>query len=160
MIRNDTVTPVPAQELFETMDQLLTEGYDAEFTVTGKSMWPFLRPNRDRVVLRRWDTQKLKSGQIVLYRSGQDHYRLHRIQWVRKGSFQAIGDGNCVKDGQYPTCCVLGVVVGVFREERYIPAQRGVYGLLGALWMLLYPVRPGLLRLLYALAGKRKGDRD
>ena len=43
---------ISSQELFSAIGELLAQGRQAVFTVTGMSMWPFLCHGRDQVVVQ------------------------------------------------------------------------------------------------------------
>lgn len=156
MRKCENITYVPAEVLFDTMEQMLLEGYDAEFTVTGNSMWPFLSHNRDRVVLRHCAPGELKRGEIVLYCPTPGHFRLHRIDAVRKDRFRLVGDGNCSIDGYFEAACVIGRVVRFTRKNKCVDTDQFTYRFLSWLWMLLYPVRPWILRILRVLVKWKK----
>lgn len=144
---------MPARELFENVSQLLAQGYDADFTVTGNSMWPLLVHSRDRVVLRR---QTPKNGDIVLYCPVEGKYLLHRINRLENGNFRAAGDGNCFHDGSFPVSCVVGTVVTVVRKGKNISADSFCLRLWSAVWRFLFPLRKFLLWFLRKLASIRR----
>ena len=106
----ENVTLIPSDDLFAAVFQMLQEGYDAEFIVTGNSMWPLLAHGRDCVILRRAEGFCLKKGDIVLLQT-QTGYLLHRITRLRNGMLQTTGDYNCYRDEFVPAENVLGRVV-------------------------------------------------
>ena len=138
---------ISPEELFEPMLSLLQEGYDAEFTVTGNSMWPFLCHKRDKVTIRREKTALLRKGDIVLLRT-EYGYLLHRISRRKGDMLQTTGDCNCYRDAYIETSCVLGKVVTFTRKGKVISCQDPLYRFLSWLWSAMYPVRPLLLGLL------------
>lgn len=138
---------ISPEELFEPMLSLLQEGYDAEFTVTGNSMWPFLRHKRDKVTIRREAATFLRKGDIVLLRTEQG-YLLHRITRRKGDMLQTTGDRNCYRDAYAETSCVLGKVVTFTRKGKVISCKDPLYRLIGWLWCAMYPVRPLILCLL------------
>lgn len=146
----ENVTLIPSDDLFAAVFQMLQEGYDAEFIVTGNSMWPLLAHGRDCVILRRAEGFCLKKGDIVLLQT-QTGYLLHRITRLRNGMLQTTGDHNCYRDEFVPAENVLGRVVCFTRKGKQIPCSNLLYKLYSWLWQVLYPVRPYLLRLLFRL---------
>ena len=144
---------VPAGEMFPPMQELLDKGYDAEFTVTGNSMWPLLSHSRDRVVLRK---KMPKNGDIVLFCPVEGKYLLHRIHWLKNGRFTTSGDGNCFYDGSFPMSCLVGTVIMRHRKNKCYAAQGFPMRLWSFLWRLCFPVRPLLLKLLRAIAARRR----
>lgn len=142
------LTLLPPEELFSAMQQMLEAGFDAEFTVTGNSMWPFLRHGRDRVTLRKAETASLKKGDVVLLQT-EHGYLLHRITHIKKDHLQTAGDKNCYYDGYVPVRNVLGRAVGFTRKDRYISCGDPLYRFISFFWRVLFPFRPLILRLLY-----------
>ena len=149
------LTRPPATELFENVRQFLHDGCFASFTVTGNSMWPFLRHGKDHVVLEPCPEEALKKGDIVLFMPEQGRYLLHRIDWVRDRQFRTAGDGNCFRDGIFNQNCVVGRVVTVVRKGKEISCANWIYLLLSGIWMALYWARPVLLKVLRMLASWR-----
>ncbi|MBO5868555.1 MAG: S24/S26 family peptidase [Oscillospiraceae bacterium] len=139
------MTLLPPEELFEAIRQSLADGYDAEFTVTGNSMWPFLAHGRDRVTLRKVGEASLKRGDIVLLHT-EHGYLLHRITRIKKGAVQTTGDHNLYRDGFEPTGSVLGRVVCFTRKGKQVSCNNFLYRLCSWLWQVSFPVRPLLLR--------------
>ena len=144
---------MPASQLFDHMAQLLAEGYEADFTVTGNSMWPLLAHGADRVVLKK---QTPKKGDIVLYCPVEGKYLLHRINRIRGGRFRAAGDGNCFHDGSFPLTCVVGTVVRLCRRGKWMERQGWLLRMWGFWWNLLFPIRPALLWVLRKLASWKR----
>ena len=149
-------TRIPAQELFLHIGQLLEEGYEAAFTVTGNSMWPLLTHGRDRVVLENCKDKPLKKGDIILFSPTKGRYMLHRIDWIKDGFFRTAGDGNSFRDGTFSRNCVLGRVVTVVRKGKTISCRNLFCRLYGRIWMALFRFRTPILRLLRKLAARHK----
>ena len=141
-----------ATELFESIRQFLQGGYSASFTVTGNSMWPFLRHGKDHVVLESCAGTPLKKGDIVLFMPVKGRYLLHRIDWANEGQFRTTGDGNCFRDGIFNQECVVGKVITLVRKGRKISCENWLYRLSSRIWMDLFWARPVLLKALRKLA--------
>lgn len=149
------IAQISANELFSAMEELLAQGRQAAFVVTGMSMWPLLCHGRDRVVVEGYDPNGLHKGDIVLLQTPQGNYLLHRITEIRGNQVQTTGDGNCFRDGFFPRACVKARVVQVVRRGKVIPCSAFRWRLVFALWMGLYPFRGTLLSLLRRIGGKR-----
>ncbi|MBQ6701825.1 MAG: hypothetical protein IJN17_02610 [Clostridia bacterium] len=135
------------EDLLGAVVQLLEEGYDAEFTVTGTSMWPLLAHGRDRVTLRKTVASDVRKGDIVLYRAEQG-YLLHRVMKAKKGVIKTAGDYNCYYDKEVSADCVLGKAVGFTRKGKHVLCSSLLYRMSSFVWRVMYPLRPLLLRLL------------
>lgn len=146
-MKSKNLTFLPPEALFGAVHQLLQEGYDAEFTVTGNSMWPLLAHRRDSVTLRQVETRLLKKGDIVLLQT-DGSYRLHRITGRKRGLLQTTGDCNCYRDDYVAPQCVLGRVVSFTRKGKQVSCQNPLYRCSSWLWRVSFPIRPLLLRFL------------
>lgn len=146
-MKSKEMTFIPPEELFDAVFQMLQDGYDAEFTVVGNSMWPFLAHKRDRVTLRKAEGRFLKKGDIVLLKTDSG-YLLHRITRLKKGMVQTTGDNNCYHDELVPVENILGRAVCFTRKGKQITCDNILYRSIGCMWRVLFPFRPVLLRIL------------
>ena len=132
----DKIT-IPNEILIPEVGRLLAEGREVEMRPKGNSMLPFIRQEKDNVVLKKKD--KVEKGDIVLVDLG-GRYVLHRIIAEDGERLTLMGDGNirgtesCTKDN------VLGTVVKIVR-----PGGKSVTPSKGKLWKALLPVRRYLL---------------
>ncbi len=78
---------------FASIEELIAEGQSVEMTVKGFSMRPFLRNERDVVVLSPIASEQLRRGMVVLFRYRGAHV-LHRIAKMEGGMLTMEGDGN------------------------------------------------------------------
>jgi hypothetical protein len=132
----DKIT-IPNEILIPEVGRLLAEGREVEMRPKGNSMLPFIRQEKDNVVLKKKD--KVEKGDIVLVDLG-GRYVLHRIIAEDGERLTLMGDGNvrgtesCTKDK------VLGTVVKIVR-----PGGKSVTPSKGKLWKALLPIRRYLL---------------
>lgn len=138
--------------LFPSIQELLAEGRQAVFTVTGMSMWPFLCHGRDQVIVSQGEAKMLQRGDVILFQTPLGNYMLHRITALRDGMFETTGDGNIFRDGWFPISCVRARVTEFVRKGKRIRCGSLRWKLVFRLWMLLYPVRPLLLRVLVSIS--------
>ena len=134
--------------LFAAVEEQLSIGRSASFTVTGMSMWPFICHGRDQVVVENCDPASLCVGDIVLFQTPLTNYMLHRVTALRSDAFETTGDGNCFRDGWFPRECVKARVETVIRNGRAHDCRSFSWRVLSSLWRGLFPVRGFLLRLL------------
>ena len=77
---------------------------------------------------------------MPLYRRG-DAYVLHRIVEVRPDSYVICGD-NCVEKERGVTDeQILGVLAGLYRDDRPVSLDSRAYRAYVRAWCALYPVR-------------------
>lgn len=84
---------IPNELFFASVEEMLAEGRSVEMTVKGFSMRPFLRNERDVVVLSPLGERTLRSGMVVLFRYGGKHI-LHRLRRIEGARLLIEGDGN------------------------------------------------------------------
>lgn len=128
---------LPNDILLGEVAALLREGREAVIRPKGNSMLPFIRGDRDCVVLRLQDGVEV--GDIVLVHTG-GRYLLHRVFSVDGRALVLMGDGNIRGKESCTTDEVLGTVTEIIRENgRHRKPGRG------RLWRALLPVRRYIL---------------
>lgn len=134
---NAAVRTIDALAEGEELERALKSGCELPLRVTGSSMRPFLRENRDTVWLTFSDDPKL--GQIVLFRRSDGHFVLHRVRKKRK-------DGTLTVNGDAQTWTetirvdqVIARVTAVTRSGKKKPYDTFGTRLRDTLW---YPTRP------------------
>ncbi len=128
---------LPNDILFSSAKAFLDEGREVVVRAKGNSMLPFIRSERDSVVLRKSDS--LEVGDIVLAHI-QDKYVMHRIIRREGDHFTMMGDGNIRGTEDFCREDVLGKVIWIVKENgrKVAPGKAGI-------WKALLPVRRWLL---------------
>ena len=130
-------------QFFEEVDRMLQNGHSVTMRAKGNSMFPFIRDERDSVVL-----QKMKNmavGSIVLARLQNGSYVLHRVYRLEKEAVVLMGDGNLCATEHCRRNEVVGVVVKIIRDGRYVDCTSRKELLKAWMWRKLLPVRRALL---------------
>ena len=126
------------EEVFmEEIRSFISEGRTAVFTPNGRSMLPFIRGGRDRVVLDA--PGELEVGGIYLFQRGEK-YILHRLEKIDGNNVTFRGDGN-VRGVEHTTRDKVYARVTCIEK----PDGRKVVPGNGRLWRRLLPVRRYLL---------------
>lgn len=111
--------------------------------ISGKSMWPLLRNKRDSVHVV-YPHVKPKRGDIVLFiRNGEEngHHVLHRIIRSCGDGYIICGDNQWKSERVRPDM-IVGVVEGIYRDEKYISLNDSFgYKLYRFFCMCFYPIR-------------------
>ena len=109
-----------------TDEEIIAREGKLVYTNVGISMLPLLRQGRDLFIVEKRGPERLKAGDVVLYRRPPDKYVLHRIVEVREKEYVILGD-NCVNreygitDGD-----ILGVMTGFVRDgKQHAVTERG-----------------------------------
>ena len=122
--------------LIEQLDQ----GKEVTFLPGGVSMRPFLRGDRDRVVLFR--PSRYRVNDIVLFRRNDGRYSLHRLYRIDGKKRILCGDALIRRDEPVTSDHLLAAVKGFYRGDRYIDCRKNRgYRFLSNFWRILFPVR-------------------
>lgn len=124
------------------IEKLLAQGNSVQFKPQGYSMYPLFVPGRDEAVVAPVNPERLKRGDVVLYRRDGDILVLHRI-WKRKGEeFYLVGDNQKEIEGPLRPDQMKGILVQIIRKGRSFSTKNVLYRFFAALWLLLRPLRP------------------
>lgn len=140
------VRRVKSREIFPVIQELLDQGGKAWITVTGTSMFPFLREDRDSVQLVKTSYEGMEKGDIVLILRETGYYVLHRVIKKKDGRFYIIGDAqNWIEGPLLPRQLIAGVD-SVKRGNRVISCNAGWWRFLTGVWLNIVPLRFYILR--------------
>lgn len=134
------------KDVFPFAEEFLSAGQKVLFTVSGNSMWPLIRHNRDSVLLAALDRPALV-GDIVLMNVPAPHnlYILHRVHRIQGDQCVTLGDGCLAHDPPVPLDCIIGRVEKVYRGKRTLICDALPARCLSWLWRVLLPLRRPLL---------------
>lgn len=141
-----TQSQVAMAELLPMIEESFRQGMTVTLGVTGNSMLPLFRHQRDSVILSPCDPKTLRRGDVPLYRRPDGRFILHRILKVERDTYTLAGDAQHELERGLPKECVLAVMTGFIRKGRTVSCRHPLYRLYSALWMLVRPVRPFLFR--------------
>ena len=94
---------------FEEVENFILQGEHVEILVRGRSMAPYLRDRKDKIVIAPFCPEELKKGDIVLF-SHCGSYLLHRIIRRKKNVFITQGDSNIEKQEEVLLPDIIGIV--------------------------------------------------
>lgn len=145
---------IPNHELSPMIEELVAQGIDVEFRVTGRSMRPMLSNIRDTVVLTK-PTRPIKRGDIAFYKRDNNTYILHRVIKVKSETFDAIGDHQTEIEYNVPIKNIICIVKGFTRNGKTHSVTETSYKLYSFLWMLLIPFRPLIFKISPIIRNKK-----
>ena len=140
------VIKVKSNEIFPVIVDLLKSGQTARITVTGNSMNPFLKADRDSVELSKTSFREIRMGDIVLVKRTNGIYVLHRVCKKTKDSFFMVGDAQQWIEGPLQPEQLVAKVISVRRKDREIPCNNIVWGVLSWAWLKLRIFRYKIFR--------------
>lgn len=130
----------------QDIEMLLREGKNICIKPQGYSMYPVLVPGRDEAIIEPVCTDRLKRGDVVLYRRDTGVTGgilvLHRI-WKRKADgFYLVGDNQKEIEGPLRAEQIKGIMAGMKCKGRYTPVTNPMYRICTGIWLWLRPLRP------------------
>lgn len=140
------VKKIKSAQMFPVIKEILEGGRKAWITVTGMSMYPFLREDKDCVELSCTSFCTIKKGDIVLIRRVSGEYILHRVLRKEKESFYIIGDAQQWIEGPLKPEQLIAVVTAVKRNNHKFTCQSKWWRLLVDLWIKVIPLRYLILK--------------
>ncbi len=144
MSNTDKTINTGMQELSPMLCELVDAGMRVKLTVTGASMYPMLHDRADSVVLARAD--KVKKWDLPLYKRDDGQYVLHRIMRVKNDCYDMCGDNQCVLEKGIRREQIVAVAVEFYRNGKCISCDNLLYRFLAAVWAIMRPIRPPVLR--------------
>ncbi len=132
--------------LYPLIEEIIKDGKTVNMKIAGTSMFPLVAHRRDSVVLGSFD--KLKKGDVPLYKREDGKYILHRIIKEKDGAFAIMGDFETKIEYPVSKKAVLAVAKGFYRKGKYISCESFSYKAYCFLWGILRPVRPLLLKII------------
>ena len=139
-------------ELAPIITEVVEAGQDVTITVTGNSMRPLWHHLKNTVTLTGCDPERLKRGDVPLYRRADGKYVLHRIIRVNDDNFDLVGDGQYIVEHALEKFRVLAVAKAFTKGGRHYTVKNWIYRAYSVLWMWVLPVR----KYLFAFYSKLK----
>lgn len=132
-------------QFFEEIGRMLQNGHSVTMRAKGNSMFPFIRDERDSVVLQ--GRKDIAVGSIVLARLQNGSYVLHRVYRLEKEAMVLMGDGNLYATERCRRNEVVGVAVKIIRDGRFVDCTSRKELFRARVWRKLLPLRRVLLYL-------------
>ena len=104
--------------------------------IAGTSMMPLLKEGRDRVELEPCSQERLKKGDVVLYKKNDGTLVLHRIIKTENGEFfTVLGDHQFKNAERVNKNQIIAVACGFFIKGRYVNEKTRWYRLYKKIWL-------------------------
>ena len=134
---------IPNDLLLGEVSRLVAEGEKVTIMTKGVSMLPFIRGERDSVLLQR--PENLAPGMIVLAYVENRRYVLHRIMSMEGDKVTLMGDGNIAGVERCRIEDVKAVAVKIITPKGEIDCMSRKHLRRAAIWKSLLPVRRWIL---------------
>jgi signal peptidase I len=141
------VETIKSNKFFYVIQYLLKDGLSIRITVTGMSMYPFLREYIDSIELSPANFQNISYGDIILIKRTTGEYVLHRILKKEEDCFYMVGDAQQWVEGPLYPEQLIAVVTAVWRKDKKIECSNFWWKFLSKTWLRLLPLRHLFIRL-------------
>lgn len=135
ILRNELMIPEVAR--------LVSEGESVVLRTKGCSMLPFIRGDRDDVVLVRPDDVKVLD--IVLAEVAEERYVIHRVVDITDGLVTLMGDGNLKGCEKCRMSDILALAVSVVKDGKTVDCRCRWHRIKARIWILMRPLRRYIL---------------
>ncbi len=125
--------------------KLLENDKSVRISVTGNSMYPFLRENKDSVELITCSFPEIRAGDIILIQRDDSAYVLHRVIFKKKEYVYINGDAQRSLEGPIRKDQILAKVTTVWRKGAEIPVNNILWKTLSFLWFCMLPFRKTII---------------
>lgn len=132
---------IKTMNIFPLITELLEKGQSTKITVSGDSMYPFLRDGIDSVELSKGRFEDLKRGDIAMFRRRDGAYVMHRIYKRNNGNIFIVGDAQKWIEGPLQKDQFIAVVNHIWRKNKKISCNNIWYKLTSLIWLVLRPCR-------------------
>ena len=126
-------------------------------TVTGSSMMPLLRPNRDVVWLEKCDAERIEKGDVLLFEREGGKPVLHRVVKIKNNRLIMNGDAldwsEVIEKSQ-----VIACVKKIDRDGKTIDCGSKPLKLWETVWNSTAPVRPAFKKIYNLVKRRRNSD--
>ena len=104
--------------------------------IAGTSMMPLLKEGRDRVELEPCSQERLKKGDVVLYKKNDGTLVLHRIiKTENREFFTVLGDHQFKNAERVNKHQIIAVACGFFIKGRYVTEKTRWYRMYKKIWL-------------------------
>lgn len=125
---------IPNDIFFSHILEEINLNNTVKIPVKGSSMLPFIRPLSDEIELKRLNHKSLEKGNIVLAKTRENKYIVHRIEKIEQDTITLRGDGNlsvreiCDKNN------IFAEVTAVYKKKRIVRKDSFEWNLIKNYW--------------------------
>ena len=117
---------VSLAQMLPLIQEKLNNGGEVKFTVTGNSMMPILRHQKDQVILKK-HKGRLQRYDLPLYQRNNGEFVLHRVIHVYNNSYSMCGDNQTILEHGIKDEMIIGIVTEIIRDGKQISCKNKKY---------------------------------
>lgn len=143
------------EKIVSVIKELFNNGKTATVTVTGQSMAPMLYNKISRVILAKVNPKDIKKYDILLYKSKNSKYVLHRVIKLNHNTVNCCGDSQIKVERNIKKADALGKVIAFSRKGKFYSCNNIFYKLYCVIWVALRKQRTNIMIINKKLRGKK-----
>lgn len=117
----------PSYKDFRIFLELIESGEDVPLTGSGNSMRPFLRDEKDVLIMTSPIGREIATGDVVLYQRDNGQLVIHRVyKRCKDGTFCFVGDNQWSLERNISPHQFCAVAKKVVKEGKAIDCERGL----------------------------------
>ncbi len=132
---------IKSENIFPVINEILDSGNGVRITVTGNSMYPFLREKIDSVEMFPESFNSIGVGDIVMIQRDNGEYVMHRVLNKKRNCFYILGDSQLWVEGPIIPEQLTAVVKTIWRKNKKIKCSNILLSVLSIIWLYLFPFR-------------------
>ena len=137
----------------------LRNGVPVIFSPNGFSMYPVIYPGRDYAEVVPFAPEKLKRGDVAIYRRPGSILVIHRVWKHKKDGIYMVGDNQKEIEGPLSEECFFGKMTHLHRKGKRISVKNIRYVIPSRGWLFLRPFRQKLMRFAEVIKNLIKGGK-
>lgn len=137
---------------YSNFESVIKKNGKLVYTNVGVSMMPLIRQRKDLIHIEKVNG-RLKKYDVPLYKTKLGKYVLHRIIEVTDNGYVICGDNCITKEYDITDKEIIGVLVGITRNGKYISVKDKKYLFYVHLWCDFINIRIFILKSLRLVKG-------
>lgn len=114
---NEKEIQLDMRDMLPFICERLEKGESVTIAGGGKSMYPFIDEDRDRVVLKKLGDRPIRVGEIYLYKRADGRYSIHRVYRIGDEGITMLGDGQLTPERGIAREDIIAVVTEVIKPR-------------------------------------------
>lgn len=127
-------------EYMDALYSIVQEGREVSLIVSGNSMAPFLKDQRDYILIAK-PQKKIRVGDMAFFQRGSGQYVMHRVYKIKPDGYYFIGDAQINPEGPIAESQIFAVVKKVKRKGKWISSRNIIWKFYSVIWLHVVPFR-------------------
>ena len=136
---------VNTYEYVSVLRELTEQGKEVSLIISGNSMSPFLKHERDTICFKKPD-RELRKGDMVFYQRDTGQFVMHRIWKVKSDGYYIVGDAQVQIEGPIRREQIFAIVIKAQRKGKWIRPGNFWWEFFEHVWIRIVPYRKAIFK--------------